>query len=86
MQLDTFTISEVLRLHFLGSGSECSQNDAKFRWQQRGGFMSTDDAGLEFKREYPEIIQALGSSNVFDLSSGKVVIVHLVHRFLSVCL
>ncbi len=71
MQLDTFTISEILRLHFLGSGSECSQNDAKFRWQQRGGFMSTDDAGLEFKREHPEIIQALSSTNVFDLTTGN---------------
>lgn len=72
LDLDNFTVSEILRLHFLGSGSEGSTSDAKFRWQQRGGYVSSDDAGLEFRREQPELLQTLASGNLFDMSSGTI--------------
>lgn len=71
LDLDNFTVTEILRLHFLGSGGEGSSSDAKFRWQQRGGYVSSDDAGLEFRREQPDVLQALACGNVFDMSSGN---------------
>ena len=71
LDLDNFTVTEILRLHFLGSGGEGSSSDAKFRWQQRGGYVSSDDAGLEFRREQPDVLQALACGNVFDMSPGN---------------
>ena len=70
LDLDSFTVTEILRLHFLGSGAEGSSNDAKYRWQQRGGYVGSDDAGLEFRRQQPEILEALASGNLFDMSAG----------------
>ena len=72
LDLDNFTATEILRLHFLGSGGEGSTSDAKFRWQQRGGYVSSDDAGLEFRREQPDILQALACGNIFDMSPGNM--------------
>ena len=75
--MDSFTVTEILRLHLLSSGAKVTENNAKFRFQQRGGFTSTDDAGLEFLMEEPAIVKALGVSNVYDLIPGKIYKQHL---------
>ncbi|XP_052275463.1 bromodomain adjacent to zinc finger domain protein 1A-like [Dreissena polymorpha] len=68
LPLDNFTLTEILRLHILASGAAGSQGDAKFRYQQRGGYMPIDDAGLDFKRREPEIVSKLAVENIYDLS------------------
>ena len=69
MQLDAFTLTEVLRLHLLASG--CSLNlDDKFRYQKRGGYSPLDDPALELRRRYPEICEALAANAVYDLEAG----------------
>ena len=68
--MDAFTVTEVLRIHFLASGAKCSDSNSKFRYQQRGGYTSMDDAGLEFRRNEPGIMKSLGVDNIFDLSPG----------------
>ena len=51
-----------------------SEADAKFRYQQRGGYTPLDDAGLEFHCQEPELLETLASTAVFDLEPGKIVI------------
>ena len=70
LHIDGFTLTEITRLHFLASGAKGSERNARFRYQNRGGYSATDDAGLTFKRNEAAIIKALGESNMFDLNPG----------------
>ena len=71
LQLDQFTLTEVLRLHFLSAGANVSDRNSKFRYQQRGGYNSMDDAGMELRRTEPDIMKALTKQNIFDMTPGK---------------
>lgn len=84
--LDALTVTEVLRLHFAASGARCNAASAKFRYQQRGGFMSLDDGGMELRRHDSDaLLKTLAASNVFDLSpEAKLkIIAALVTQLLS---
>ena len=63
----------MLRLHFLASGAKGSDRNDRFRFQQRGGYTSTDDAGLDFKRREAAILKTLSESNIFDLNPSEKV-------------
>lgn len=78
LQLDPFTVTEILRLHVLSSGAKVSEEYNKFRYQQRGGYTSMDDPGLELRRSDPALVRALSTQNIFDLSPGK----YFLQRFL----
>ena len=69
--LDQFTLSEIVHIHLLASGARASNKNARFRYQQRGGYTSHDDPGLELKLEDPGLVRKLGVTNVFDLSAGR---------------
>lgn len=71
MAIDTFTLTEVLRLHLMSSGARVGAKNNKFRYQQRGGYTPLDDPGFEFKHQHPGIIRSLAVSNVFDLLPGN---------------
>ncbi|XP_077870259.1 bromodomain adjacent to zinc finger domain protein 1A-like [Saccoglossus kowalevskii] len=71
LTLDPYTVSEVLRLHFLSSGAKTNSADAKYRYQQRGGYTPLDDAGLEFRMTESGILRTLSTGNLFDLSPGE---------------
>ena len=71
LHLDGFTITEIVRLHFLSSGARASEKSVKFRYQQRGGYTSYDDAGLEFRKQEASILKSLGEANIFDLPACK---------------
>ncbi|XP_033628506.1 bromodomain adjacent to zinc finger domain protein 1A-like isoform X2 [Asterias rubens] len=71
LPIDSTTISEVLRLHFLSSGSRTTSENTKWRWQQRGGFSPHDDPGLEFRMQDPDILKTLTTGNMFDLSPAS---------------
>ncbi|XP_076442628.1 LOW QUALITY PROTEIN: bromodomain adjacent to zinc finger domain protein 1A-like [Babylonia areolata] len=66
--LDQFTLTEVLRLHLLSSGARANSKNARFRYQQRGGYSSLDDPGLELRKQDPLLLKKLQSGNVFDFS------------------
>jgi bromodomain adjacent to zinc finger domain protein 1A len=77
LPLDNFTLTEILRLHILASGAQGNMANAKFRYQQRGGYMPIDDAGLDFKKREPEIVSKLAIENIYDLSPGKKILIKL---------
>merc|ERR1739840_24517 len=60
-------MGEILRLHLLASGATNVAN-SKWRHMNRGGFKIWDDPGLLFKLEEPDIIKALATQTVFDLT------------------
>ena len=67
--LDVYTISEMLRLYFLTSGSLSNQK-IKFWYQQRGGYTNLDDVGIDFAFYEHEIVKKLENINVFELEPG----------------
>ena len=71
-QVDSYTVSELLRLHLLGSGFERLQVTARFDYQQRGGYDSVDDPGLEFRRQCMSVLRTLAETCIFNLSAGIV--------------
>ncbi|KAM8921713.1 bromodomain adjacent to zinc finger domain protein 1A isoform 5-T5 [Pelodytes ibericus] len=77
LDLDSCTLSEILRLHILASGADANTANAKYRYQKQGGFDATDDACMEFRLNHPAILKKLSSLSVYALSPGeKLKILH----------
>ncbi|XP_053093526.1 bromodomain adjacent to zinc finger domain protein 1A isoform X1 [Pangasianodon hypophthalmus] len=71
LDLDSCTLSEILRLHVLASGAECNYTNAKFRYQKQGGFGSTDDPCVELRLSTPSLLKKLSCTAVYDLLPGE---------------
>jgi len=69
-QVDSYTVSELVRLHLLGSGFERLQVTARFDYQQRGGYDSVDDPALDFRRRDMAVLKTLTEMSIFNLSAG----------------
>ncbi|KAJ0173447.1 hypothetical protein K1T71_010596 [Dendrolimus kikuchii] len=67
LPLDPTTVSEVLRLHILSSGSAAGSRCAAWRYQQRGGYCSAEDAGLGLRVRRPDLLRRLASTHLHDL-------------------
>lgn len=65
MPLDSFSITEILRLHLLVSGASKGRN---LNQLQNG---LPDDPGLWFKVEEPELLKKLATGSVFQLAPGE---------------
>ncbi|XP_067390237.1 bromodomain adjacent to zinc finger domain protein 1A isoform X2 [Emydura macquarii macquarii] len=77
LDLDSCTLSEILRLHILAAGADVTSANAKYRYQKRGGFDATDDACMELRLSNPGLLKKLSSTSVYDLSPGeKMKILH----------
>lgn len=77
LDLDSCTLSEILRIHILASGAESNSANAKYRYQKQGGFIATDDACLELRISHPSILKKLSSTSVYTLLPGeKLKILH----------
>lgn len=72
MVMDSTTISELLRLHLMGSGAIVSERTAKYRFATRGGYRSQDDPGLILTGKYPHIVKFLSQYSVFQLSTKDI--------------
>ncbi|KAJ2944681.1 hypothetical protein O0L34_g4038 [Tuta absoluta] len=68
LPLDPTTVSEVLRLHLLSSGSAAGSRCVTWRYQQRGGYSSTDDAGIRLRVAHPHLLRKLHTAHVADLN------------------
>ncbi|XP_063146106.1 bromodomain adjacent to zinc finger domain protein 1A [Candoia aspera] len=71
LDLDSCTLSEILRLHILASGADVTSANAKYRYQKRGGFDATDDACMELRLSNPGLLKKLSCTSVYDLSSAE---------------
>ncbi|XP_040054562.2 bromodomain adjacent to zinc finger domain protein 1A isoform X2 [Gasterosteus aculeatus] len=68
LDLDSCTLSEILRLHILASGAGCYHGNAKFRYQKQGGFTLMDDPCVELRLAEPLLLKRLTSTSVYDLT------------------
>lgn len=71
LDLDSCTLSEILRLHILASGAGCYHGNAKFRYQKQGGFTLMDDPCVELRLAEPLLLKRLTSTSVYDLTPGQ---------------
>uniref|UniRef100_A0A673MQL1 Bromodomain adjacent to zinc finger domain protein 1A n=1 Tax=Sinocyclocheilus rhinocerous TaxID=307959 RepID=A0A673MQL1_9TELE len=77
LDLDSCTLSEILRLHILASGADCMSTNAKFRYQKQGGFGSRDDPCVELRLSNQCLLKKLSCTAVYDLLPGeKLKILH----------
>ncbi|XP_065338949.1 bromodomain adjacent to zinc finger domain protein 1A [Cloeon dipterum] len=79
LNLDQSTLTEILRLHLLGSGSRAIESYTSWR-----GYLICDDPGLSFRVNEPQILKALTKKSVIDLSIGEKlkVLTCLMHQVL----
>lgn len=71
LDLDSCTLSEILRLHILASGADCYHGNAKLRHQRQGGFTLTDDPCVELRLAEAGLLKRLATTAVYDLSPGE---------------
>lgn len=85
LSMDSLTVSEILRLHLVSSGGGSSELRTRWRFQQRGGYCSADDPGVQLRQEDPHILHALANSTVYELSIGdKIKVIKcLCHQILT---
>uniref|UniRef100_A0A182KDU6 Bromodomain adjacent to zinc finger domain protein 1A n=1 Tax=Anopheles christyi TaxID=43041 RepID=A0A182KDU6_9DIPT len=85
MPIDSMTVSELLRLHFLTSGALVEEKAARHRYYTRGGYGSGDDPGLRLVCDYPHIIRALNWYSVYQLPVGDIIqiLCCLIHQLLT---
>ena len=69
LHMDKWSITEILRLHLQAAGAFRSEKLIMWLYQQRGGYRLSDDPGLHFRMEEPQIIEALNNGSVFELST-----------------
>ncbi|XP_068456585.1 bromodomain adjacent to zinc finger domain protein 1A [Clinocottus analis] len=67
LDLDSCTLSEILRLHILASGADCYHGNAKFRYQKQGGFTPMDDPCVQLHLAQPALLRRLTCTAVYDL-------------------
>ena len=85
LHIDQWSITEILRLHLEAGGAFRSDKLIMWLWQQRGGYRLTDDPGLHFRMEEPQVLEALSSKTVYELSiSDKIkILTCLMYQILS---
>ncbi|XP_062252895.1 bromodomain adjacent to zinc finger domain protein 1A isoform X2 [Platichthys flesus] len=71
LDLDSCTLSEILRLHILASGADCNHVNAKLRYQKQGGFTLMDDPCVELRLAEPTLLKRLSCTAVYDLTPGE---------------
>lgn len=77
LDLDSCTLSEILRLHILASGADCYHGNARFRNQKQGGFMLTDDPCVELRLAEAGLLKRLATTAVYDLTAGEQLLPHV---------
>uniref|UniRef100_A0A8C4WX77 Bromodomain adjacent to zinc finger domain protein 1A n=1 Tax=Eptatretus burgeri TaxID=7764 RepID=A0A8C4WX77_EPTBU len=77
LELDSCTLSEILRLHVLASGADVDLSNALFRNRQHGGYDTADDPCVELRLKWPSLLRHLALFSVYDLRpEEKVRILH----------
>ncbi|CAN9501922.1 unnamed protein product [Ophioblennius macclurei] len=71
LDLDSCTLSEILRLHIMASGADCNHGNAKLRYQKLGGFTVMDDPCVELRLAQPALLKRLSCTAVYDLTPAE---------------
>ncbi|KAH8340530.1 hypothetical protein KR059_000689 [Drosophila kikkawai] len=74
LPLDALTLSEVLRLHLLGSGAVVNEKAERWRVMYRNGYSSKEDPGLELRLKHAHILRALKNQPVYKLKFSDIML------------
>ncbi|XP_037707323.1 bromodomain adjacent to zinc finger domain protein 1A [Drosophila subpulchrella] len=74
LPLDALTLSEVLRLHLLGSGAIINEKAERWRVMYRNGYSSKEDPGLELRLQQPHILRLLKNHSVYQLKFRDIIL------------
>nr|NP_536734.2 ATP-dependent chromatin assembly factor large subunit [Drosophila melanogaster]AAF57200.1 ATP-dependent chromatin assembly factor large subunit [Drosophila melanogaster] len=74
LPLDALTLSEVLRLHLLGSGAFVNEKAERWRVMYRNGYSSKEDPGLELRLEHSHILRILKNHSVYQLKFKDIML------------
>ena len=85
LHMNEWSITEILRLHLAASGGLRSERSVHWLYQQRGGYRLSDDPGLAFRMEHPQVLEALTTQSIYELSiDDKIKILNcLMHQIMS---
>ncbi|XP_017007757.3 bromodomain adjacent to zinc finger domain protein 1A [Drosophila takahashii] len=75
LPLDALTLSEVLRLHLLGSGAIVNEKAERWRVMYRNGYSSKEDPGLELRLQHAHILRTLKNHSVYQLKFRDIMLV-----------
>lgn len=67
LPIDATTVTEVLRLHLLTSGSRVSEACNRWRIQEKGGYCYNDDPAVTFRIENPHIMKFISEKSIANL-------------------
>ncbi|XP_017073357.1 bromodomain adjacent to zinc finger domain protein 1A [Drosophila eugracilis] len=81
LPLDALTLSEVLRLHLLGSGAIVNEKAERWRVMYRNGYSSKEDPGLELRLQHSNILRHLKNYSVYQLKFRDIM--HLIRCLMS---
>ena len=74
--LNSYTLSEVLRLHLLSAGGYRDDSDRKvLRYQRRGGYTDRDNPTVVFRTENATLLDSLKHRSVFDMDINDRILI-----------
>ena len=68
IHMNEWSITEILRLHIASAGAHRHDKCNNWLYQQRGGYRLSDDPGLQFRMDDPQIVEALTTHTVYELN------------------
>ncbi|XP_032803857.2 bromodomain adjacent to zinc finger domain protein 1A isoform X3 [Petromyzon marinus] len=71
LDMDSCSVSEILRLHVLMAGSDVMPANSKYRYQQRGGFDTMDGPCVELRLSQPGLLKRLANVSAYDLTPAE---------------
>lgn len=74
--LNSYTLSEVLRLHLLSAGGYHDDSERKtLRYQRRGGYTDKDNPTVTFRTENATLLDSLKHKSVFDMDINDRILI-----------
>uniref|UniRef100_H2YIF0 WHIM1 domain-containing protein n=1 Tax=Ciona savignyi TaxID=51511 RepID=H2YIF0_CIOSA len=85
LELDSYTLTEVLRLYLISSSCRPRPEDRVWRYQHRGSYMVYDDTPLKLCIDHPHLVQKLSKVSVYSLKPDEKLsfLMCLLHQLLS---
>nr|XP_039249380.1 bromodomain adjacent to zinc finger domain protein 1A-like isoform X1 [Styela clava] len=71
LELDSYTVSEILRLYLLTTAARPPSDSRLWRFQQRGGYCVADDTALRFCLNRPELVEKLSNTSIFNFTPDE---------------
>nr|XP_002126456.1 bromodomain adjacent to zinc finger domain protein 1A isoform X1 [Ciona intestinalis] len=85
LELDSYTVTEVLRIYLISSSCRPRPEDRVWRYQHRGSYTVFDDTPLKLCFDQPKLVQKLSKLSIYDFQPDEKLslLMCLLHQLLS---